>query len=147
MRHDDAMHSRRSVTFWAGAAVLLAVGLVAGCGDDGPSTEEATAEVCDARENVDEELVDVSRLDPTDADDLNQVRDDLADEVDELDSAGQELAEAEWEDVENAVDQLRDTIADFDADTEFGEANQQLSEARDQLTEAWDAFVSGVDCG
>jgi TolA-binding protein len=146
MRHDDAMHSRRSVTLWAASAVLV-VGLAAACGDDGPSTEEATAEVCDARENVDEELVDVSRLDPTDVDDLNQVRDDLADEVDELDSAGQELAEAEWEDVENAVDQLRDTIGNIDADTEFGEANQQLSEARDQLTEAWDAFVSGVDCG
>jgi hypothetical protein len=146
MGHDDAMHSRRSVTLWAGSAVLV-VGLAAACGDDGPSTEEATAEVCDARENVDEELVDVSRLDPTDVDDLNQVRDDLADEVDELDSAGQELAEAEWEDVESAVEQVRDTIGSIDADTTFREANEQLSEARDQLTEAWDAFVSGVDCG
>jgi hypothetical protein len=146
MRHDEAMHPRRSVTMGAGLAVLLAVGLAAGCGDDEPSTEEATAEVCDARDDLQDSIDEADRLDPRDTDKLNEAREELADDVDELSSAGQQLAEDEWDDVESATEQLRDAIGSIDRDTTFGEAAEALQSAQGALTEAWDNFVSNVEC-
>jgi ABC-type transporter Mla subunit MlaD len=125
---------------------LFAAGLAAGCGDDAPSTEEATAEVCAARGEVDSVITEVERLDPTDLDQLADAREQIADDLDELAAAGQELAESAWDDVESAAEDVRDTIDDIDADSTFREANDQLSEARDQLAAAWEDFTSGVDC-
>jgi hypothetical protein len=125
---------------------LFALGLAAGCGDDAPTTEEATAEVCDARDQVDSAITDVERLDPTDLDQLADAREQLADDIDELAAAGQQLAESAWDDVESAADDVRDTIDDIDADSTFREANQQLSDARDQLATAWEDFTADVEC-
>jgi DNA repair ATPase RecN len=147
MRHDDGMTARRSVTVWVGSLVLLAVGLAAACGDDGPTTEEATAEFCEAQADIDETITDVRHLDPSDLDELDDAREELGDDIDELGSAGQELAEAEWDEVEDAADELQDTIDDIDADSSFREAAERLGEARGTLAEAWDDIVSNVDCG
>ncbi|MGH9229648.1 MAG: hypothetical protein ACRD07_13160 [Acidimicrobiales bacterium] len=131
-------------------AVLVLVGAgggaLAGCGDDEPSTEEATADVCDAREDLDDTLTDLGRLDPTDRDELGDAREEISDDVDELSGAGQELAESQWENFEQAWENLRDTVDDLDQDTTFREAREQLSSAGDELTGAWDEFVSSVDC-
>jgi hypothetical protein len=126
--------------------VLFAVGLGAACGDDAPTTEEATAEVCDAREDVDGVITEVDRLDPTDLDKLADAREQLGDDIDELAAAGQQLAESAWDDVESAAEGMRDTIDEIDADSTFREANEQLSAARDELVTAWEDFTSEVDC-
>ncbi|HZA78616.1 MAG TPA: hypothetical protein VE623_19730 [Acidimicrobiales bacterium] len=131
------------------AASVLALGgaaALAGCGDDGPSTEEATSEVCGARDDLDDTLTQLNRLDPTDLPELADVREQLADDVDELNSAGQELAESQWDDVEQAWDDFRETVDDFDQDTSFREAREQLTSVTDELGNAWDEFVSNVDC-
>jgi hypothetical protein len=144
-RHDERMTARRSVRFSA-AIVLLAVGAAAGCGDDEPTTEEATTEVCDARDSLDDTITDVSNLDPSDTADLDEARDELSDDVDELADAGRQLAESEWDDLEGAVDNLRDTVGSIGGDTTFSEAAEQLSGARDELVNAWDSFIAQVSC-
>jgi ABC-type transporter Mla subunit MlaD len=126
---------------------LVAAGALAACGDDSPSTEEATSEVCDAREDIGDTLTQLSRLDPTDRADLAEVREDIADDVEELGSAGQELAESQWDDLEQAWDDFRETVDDFDQDTSFAEAREQLTSVTDEITSAWDEFASNVDCG
>jgi hypothetical protein len=131
------------------AALVLVgagVGALAGCGDDEPSTEEATAEVCDARENLDNTLTELGRLDPTDRSDLAAARDEISNDVDELSSAGQKVAESQWDDFEQAWENLRDTVDSLDQDTTFREAREQLTSAGEGLTSAWDEFVSNVDC-
>jgi hypothetical protein len=137
------MERRRRVATWVGIATLLA----AGCGDDGPTTAEATADVCDARDDLEETMTEVERLDPTDGEKLSDARESLADDVDELSDAGQQLAEATWDDVESAADDVESALGDIDADTSFREANERLSTARDRLAEAWNSFLSDVDCG
>jgi predicted nuclease with TOPRIM domain len=121
-------------------------GALAGCGDDEPSTEEATAEVCDARQNLDDTLTDLELLDPTDRSDLADAREEISDDVDELSSAGQALAESEWDNFEQAWENLRDTVDGLDQDTSFAEARDQLSSAGEELTNAWDEFTARVDC-
>jgi chromosome segregation ATPase len=121
-------------------------GALAGCGDDEPSTEEATADVCDARENLDDTLTELDRLDPTDRSELDEARDEITDDVEELRSAGQELAESQWDNFEQAWESLGDTINDLDQDTTFREAREQLTSASEEITNAWDEFVSNVDC-
>ena len=107
-------------------AVLLLVGAgagaLAGCGDDEPSTEEATAEVCDARQDLDKTLTDLGTLDPTDRSQLEAAREEISNDVDELSSAGQALAESEWDNFEQAWENLRDTVDSLDQDTTFAEA-------------------------
>jgi hypothetical protein len=131
------------------SAVALA-GLVTGgltsCGDDEPSTEEATTEVCDARDDLDDTLAELGRLDPTDRSELADAREEIADDVDELGSAGSELAEQQWDDVQQAWDDLRNTLDDIDGDTDFADAREQLASASDELSSAWDSFVSDVSC-
>jgi ABC-type transporter Mla subunit MlaD len=121
-------------------------GALAGCGDDEPSTEEATAEVCDARQNLDDTLTDLKDLDPTDRSKLAEARDDIANDVDELSSAGKVLAESEWDNVEQAWQGFQDAVDNLDQDTTFAEALDQLTSAGDELTSSWDEFVSRVDC-
>jgi ABC-type transporter Mla subunit MlaD len=121
-------------------------GALTGCGDDEPSTEEATAEVCDARENLDNTLTELGRLDPTDRSDLAAARDEISNDVDELSSAGQKVAESQWDDFEQAWENLRDTVDSLDQDTTFREAREQLTSAGEGLTSAWDEFISNVDC-
>jgi uncharacterized phage infection (PIP) family protein YhgE len=131
-------------------AVLLLVGAgagaLAGCGDDEPSTEEATAEVCDARQDLDKTLTDLGTLDPTDTSQLSDAREEISNDVDELSDAGQALAESEWDDFEQAWDNLRDTVDNLNEDTTFAEAHEQLSSAGEELTSAWDEFTSRVEC-
>ena len=131
-------------------AVLLIVGAgagaLAGCGDDEPSTEEATTEVCDAREDLDETLTDLGNLDPTDRSQLADARDEISNDVDELSDAGEQLAESEWDNVEQAWDDLRDAVDNLDEDTTFAEAREQLSSAGEELTSAWNEFTSRVEC-
>jgi predicted nuclease with TOPRIM domain len=122
------------------------VGALAGCGDDEPSTEEATAEVCDARQNLDKTLTDLGTLDPTDRSQLSDAREEISNDVEELGDAGNVLAESEWNNVEDAWNNLRDTVDDLDQDTTFAEAREQLSSAGEELTNAWDEFTSKVDC-
>ncbi len=130
------------------AIVLVAAGagVLAGCGDDKPSTEEATADVCDARQTIDETLHDLNTLDPTDRSQLAEARDNLANDVDELSSAGKALAESEWDNVENAWEGFKDTVDNLGQDTTFAEARQQLSSAGEELASAWDEFTSKVEC-
>ena len=130
------------------ALVLVGAGAgaLAGCGDDEPSTEEATTEVCDARQNLDDTLTDLERLDPTDRSDLTDAREEISNDVEELGSAGRVLAESEWDNFEDAWNNLRTTVDDLDQDTTFAEAREQLSSAGEELTNAWDEFISRVDC-
>jgi hypothetical protein len=121
-------------------------GALAGCGDDEPSTEEATADVCDARENLDDTLTELGRLDPTDRSELADAREEISNDVEELGDAGRVLAESQWDSVEEAWNNLRNTVDDLDQDTTFAEAREQLSSAGEDLTNAWDEFVSNVDC-
>jgi flagellar biosynthesis chaperone FliJ len=130
------------------ALVLVGAGAgaLAGCGDDEPSTEEATAEVCDARQNLDDTLTQLDMLDPTDRSDLADAREEISNDVEELGSAGRVLAESEWDNFEDAWNNLGSTVDDLDQDTTFAEAREQLSSASEELTNAWDEFTARVDC-
>ena len=48
--------------------------------------------------------------------------------------------------MEQAWDDFRETVDDFDQDTSFREAREQLTSVTDELGNAWDEFVSNVDC-
>ncbi len=125
--------------------VLIGAGATA-CGDDEPSTDEATADVCDARDDVGQTIGSLIRFDASDTEKLREARDELGGEVDELSSAGQRVAESQWDDVEAAWDEFRGTVGDLGGDTSFNEAAEQLTDSREQLTDAWDSFTSSVSC-
>jgi predicted nuclease with TOPRIM domain len=130
------------------ALVLVGAGAsaLAGCGDDEPSTEEATADFCAAREDLDKTVSNLHNLDATDTSELAETRDEISDDLEELSDAGKKLAESEWDDFEQAWEDLRDTVDNLNQDTTFAEARDQLSSAVDGLTGAWDDFISKVDC-
>jgi ABC-type transporter Mla subunit MlaD len=143
---NDECMTRQHPTRILAVLVLVGAGVLAGCGDDEPSTEEATAEVCEASGNLDKTLTDVSNLDPTDTSQLADAREEISNDVDELSDAGKALAESEWDSFEQAWDNLRDTVDNLDEDTTFAEAREQLSSASEELTNAWDEFISRVEC-
>jgi ABC-type transporter Mla subunit MlaD len=131
------------------AALVLVgagAGALAGCGDDEPSTEEATADVCAAREDLDKTVSNLDNLDPTDTSQLAETRDEISDDLEELSDAGKKLAGSDWDNLEQAWEDLRDTVGNLNQDTTFAEARDQLSSAVDGLTGAWDDFISKVDC-
>jgi hypothetical protein len=145
--NDDGMTRQHPARILAAFVLVGAgAGALAGCGDDEPSTEEATAEVCDARQNLDKTLTDLGALDPTDRSQLADAREEISNDVDELSDAGQQLAESEWDNFEQAWDNLRDTVDNLDEDTTFAEASEQLSAAGDDLSSAWDEFTARVEC-
>jgi hypothetical protein len=139
------MMTKRAVALVLAAAVVV---LATGCGDDEPTEEEATAELCAAKADLsarvqgatDVELADLS------VDSLEEAVDSVGDEIGELGDAAEQVIADRWKEVEDALDGLRSAIGDLDSDEPLQESVAGVTAAAGDLRTAVDAAFSELGC-
>lgn len=97
------------------AVTIVSVLVLSACGSDDDPTESALSAVCDAEEQV---LEDVAALAATDlaettGDDLQEMLDSLKSSVDDLQSARGDLAEQDVDNVSSAFDSLKAELSEL----------------------------------
>ena len=99
-----------------GIAGLVSVAALVSCGDDDDESEvsEANTEFCADLSAYGTAVADFAALDPATAtkDDYDSAADEVRSTREEMVDSGEDLAEAEWENLATQVDTLRDQLRD-----------------------------------
>jgi uncharacterized protein HemX len=141
----------RLVRTLAIVVVLLVAVAAAGCGES--DEEKAQNEVCDARDDIQTQIDDLSSitLSTTTADeveeDLTAIRDDLMD----IANAQGDLNEDRKQQVQSANQQFKsqlDSIASgLTSNLSLSGAEQKLKDAAQQLASSYKETFATIDCG
>jgi hypothetical protein len=130
-------------------ALAVALALAAGCGDDDePSTEEATAELCAARDDVSAQIQAASDLNLGDlsADSLEEAVDSVGDRIGEVRDAANQVIGDRWQEVEDAFDEVRTAVGNIGSDLPLQESVTAVRTAAGDLKTAVEAAFSGLQC-
>ena len=99
-----------------GIAGRVSVAALVSCGDDDDESDvsEANTEFCSDLSAYGTAVADFAALDPATAtkDDYDSAADEVRSTREEMVDSGQDLAEAEWENLATQVDTLRDQLRD-----------------------------------
>ena len=99
-----------------GIAGLVSVAALVSCGDDDDESDvsEANTEFCSDLSAYGTAVADFAALDPATAtkDDYDSAADEVRSTREEMVDSGEDLAEAEWENLATQVDTLRDQLRD-----------------------------------
>jgi hypothetical protein len=141
----------RLVRSLAVVALLLVPVAVAGCGES--DEEKAQNEVCDARDDIQTQIDDLSKitLSTTTVDEvegnLSAIQDDLMD----IANAQGDLNEDRKQQVQSANQQFKsqlDSIASgLTSNLSLSGAQQKLKDASQQLASSYKATFAKIDCG
>jgi uncharacterized phage infection (PIP) family protein YhgE len=115
------------------ATGLLAVLVfTAACGDDDDADQSA---VCDAREDIDDDVQEIGDLDlaDTSVNDVTDVVGGLRDELNDLSTAAQDELSPEVDDLNSSLDNLESTIEGLGSADSLGDAGDDLRDALDQV--------------
>ena len=109
---------RGGIALICGLAPFL---LVIGCGDDDDSVEDQSQEFCDAVEELQTEVRSLGDLSAQSSKaDVEELRDEIGDSVEDVRETGQDLAEAQ-------VDELNDVFTAFKQSVDSISDDQSLS--------------------
>ena len=124
--------------------LLLAMLMLSGCS---PSLEEAQVEFCQALEAYGEAVQELQNVNAsTTVDELQSARDDVADALEDVISAGGVLREARLRAAENAWEDTQDAIRDISGDATLGEAAATIRGQALKLATEIDRITS-ITCG
>ena len=131
--------------------LLLVAVVAAGCGES--DEEKAQNEVCDARDDIQTQIDDLSTLtlSTATADGIEESLSAMQDDVQEIADAQGDLNEERKQQVESANKQFTselDSIASgLTSDLSLSGAEQKLKDATQQLASAYKETFATVDCG
>lgn len=126
-----------------GAVVALVLGLAAaGCGDDdddtgggdGTSTDDRAA-VCDARDDLDDEIQDLDQVDLTETSiaDVREILDDIGDDLSAIEDARSTQLTPFVDDLRSSLSGLTDTLADLGSGSSLSEAADSVTSSLDEV--------------
>ena len=129
-------------------AVAVAVFLAAGCGDDEPTQEEATAELCVAKADLTTRAQGAADIDLTgvSVDSVQEAVDSVGDEISDLRDAAEQVIGDRWQAVEDAFDGLRSAVDDIGSDQPLQESVAGVKTAAGDLRTAVEAAFSDLGC-
>ena len=125
--------------------LLLSILAVTGCVSQ--SLEEAQVDFCQALEAYGEAVQELQNVNAsTTVDELQSARDDVADALEDVISAGGVLREARLRAAENAWEDTQDAIRDISGDATLGEAAATIRGQALKLATEIDRITS-ITCG
>lgn len=143
--------SRRLVQVVAVAALLVSAGLVLGaCGES--EEEQASAKVCDARDEIGQQVDRLSTLTLTTAtvDDVRSGLQAIGEDLRTIADQQPELSDERRQQVEQAqrtfADQVSSVVADLGSSLSVSGAQRQLEAALTQLQTAYRSSLAQVSC-
>jgi ABC-type transporter Mla subunit MlaD len=134
---------------WMAALLVLSMLLLAACGDDDPSPEEALADLCtdltELQASV-QNLTQVSTNPNATVDQLEDARDEVNEQMDAVESAAEDVDQAEVDALNEAYDNLDQAIDDIDDSATLADASASVQDEIQAVNTAWDQVLSGLQC-
>jgi hypothetical protein len=134
---------------WSAALLVLSMLLLAACGDDDPSPEEAMADLCtdltELQASV-QNLTQVSTNPNATVDQLEDARDEVNEQMDAVESAAEDVDQAEVDALNEAYDNLDQAIDDIDDSATLADASASVQDEIQAVNTAWDQVLSGLQC-
>jgi hypothetical protein len=133
---------------WSAVLALVVPVALGACGEDEPSAEEAEQDLCDARTDLAASVDVLTTADPGDVstNDIADAAAALGEQVEDLASAGEEVAGDRWADLTEALGDFRDVLRGLDVDTPAEEALADLQASAGQVRSAFDALDDELAC-
>ena len=131
--------------------MLLVAVVAAGCGES--DEEKAQNEVCDARDDIQTQIDDLSTLtlSTATADGIEQSLSAMQDDVMEIANAQGDLNEERKQQVQSAnkqfTSQLDSIASGLTSDLSLSGAGQKLKDATQQLASSYKETFATIDCG
>lgn len=130
--------------YGAVAAIAFASVVAAGCGE---SVEDAEQSLCADLATLRSNVATLASLDgESTVEEFRQARQNVRDSWREVQASADNLGTDRADAVEDAWDNLADTIDDVDDDQSVSEALEEIGDAREELSEASAKLGSGIDC-
>lgn len=139
------MRRRRVGVVGAGLG-LTAMALLGACGDD----ESASDEVCDARDDLDENVTELRDLDlgATSINDVQDILGDINDDLTDMRDADEDRLSPQIDDLESSVDDLGSAVADLGSSSSLDAAADTLRDALGNVGDAAEELrtAAASDC-
>lgn len=141
-----------------GLAALVVAGSLAACGDDDDDDDDAATgldadekeTVCDARDDLDEEVRDLGEVDfvDTSVSDIQGILDDIGDDISEISDVRSDQLQPFVADVRSSLDDLTDTLGDLGSSSSLSDAADSVTDALDQVKTSTQDLVTaaGTEC-
>jgi uncharacterized phage infection (PIP) family protein YhgE len=136
---------------YATAAVLLVALLAGACGGDSKE-DEAKAQVCDARDDISQQVDTLKGLTISTAT-TNQIQDSLnaiGEDLQKIRQSQNDLDDERKSQVQQANQQfeseVKTTLSDLGSNTSLSDAKTQLTQAFQQLASTYDSTFAKIDC-
>ena len=135
-------------TFLGLGLLIAIVGVVSyACGDDGPSEEEAVAQLCadlKALQSADAAFDNIG-ADST-VDELDDAKAAYSDALDDVVSSAQDVADVRTQPIEDAYDDLDQAISDIPGDATLVEGLASIAPQLAAVDAAYDSAFSSLGC-
>ena len=133
-----------------GSAMLLVLCvLLAACGDDDPSPEEAMANLCTDLSELQSSVQNLEqvRTNPNaTVGQLEDARDEVNDQLEDVQSSADDVEEANVDALEDAYGNLDQAIDDIDDDATLADAGQSVEDEIQAVNAAWEQLMGGLNC-
>jgi hypothetical protein len=138
---------KRLLILTTGLLVLTVAVAAIACGDDEPSEEEATADLCSDLEELGTAADALQEVDAdTSVEDAEEARNDVEDAVEEVEAAAEDVAEARVDAVAQAFIAVDETIEGISGDDTLGDVAGSLLEDGAAILTAQENLVSELGC-
>lgn len=130
------------------AVILIAAWVVlAACGGDDKSAEEAQADLCTDLDGLQTALTGLAGLSvDSSVDDLESERDAINDALDDVRSSADDVEDAEIEALEDAYDSLESAVGDISDDMPISDALASVQDESAAVVAAWDQLFTATGC-
>jgi multidrug efflux pump subunit AcrA (membrane-fusion protein) len=135
--------------FWnrVGVGVIALSLLLAACGSDDPSPEEARDNLCDDLDAMRTELTSLNGLTgQSSMEDVESARDNIDEAWDDVVSSANDVADSEIDQLEAAYTELQRSLANVDEDAPIADVVSALGTQISAVVTAWDAIWAGTAC-
>lgn len=132
------------------AMVLIVTMLVlAACGEDDPSPEEAMADLCtdltELQTSV-QNFAQVSTNPNATVDQLEDALDEVNEQLDAAENSAEDVDQVELDQLSDAYDSLDQAVDDIDDSATLADASASVQDEITAVNTAWEQLLTGLQC-
>lgn len=134
---------------WSVLPLLVVMLMLAACGDDDPSPEEAMADLCTDLSELQvsvQNLAQVSTNPNATVEQLEDARDEVNDQLDDAQDSADDVDQAELDALNESYENLDQAIDDIDDDATLADASASVQEEITAVNSAWEQLLTGLNC-
>lgn len=129
--------------------LIVAMFVLAACGEDDPSPEEAKADLCtdltELQTSV-QNFAQVSTNPNATVDQLEDARDEVNEQLDAAENSAEDVDQVELDQLSDAYDSLDQAVDDIDDSATLADASASVQDEITAVNTAWEQLLTGLQC-